>query len=71
MEWGKEKRKIVFFGTYVLFWYTLEKWRQKVVEIDIKLKEIAKTNNYKKQSKCRCPCCNTIKNHSFSEGQLD
>jgi hypothetical protein len=41
MEWGKEKRKFVFFGTYVLFWYTLEKWRQKVIEIDIKLKEIA------------------------------
>jgi len=42
-EWEKEKRKIMFIGIYVLFWYTPKEWQEKVVEIDTKVKETTKT----------------------------
>jgi hypothetical protein len=40
MEWGKVKGKSVLPSTYVLFWYALEEWQQKVAEINTKLKGI-------------------------------
>jgi len=42
-EWEKEKRKIMFIGIYVLFWYTPKEWQEKVVDIDTKVKETTKT----------------------------
>ncbi len=35
MEWGKEKKKIMFFGTYVFFWYTLKEWRERLLKLTL------------------------------------